>query len=124
MTFRPFRVAALATLLTLGGSALSAQQQKPTSAQAQALLHTRPDLVAKLQAQMAASGLPPDQIRARLRAEGYSENLLDAYMPGAAVDSTGVPSDDVFAAMKSLGIADPTTLDSLRSTARNHRQLR
>jgi protein involved in polysaccharide export with SLBB domain len=62
-----------------------------------------------------SSGLTPDQVRARLRAEGYPENLLDAYLPGAtgAPDST-VSSEDVFSAIGQLGIADTTDLQLLR----------
>ena len=52
---------------------------------------------------MRESGLTPQQIRDRLRAEGYPENLLDAYMEGGAPpDSTSIPSDDIFAAIQSI----------------------
>src|SRR6185437_8871536 len=76
-------VFAAATLLILSTFAPRAvAQARPTPGQAQALLQTRPDLVARLEAQLKASGLSNDQIRARLRAEGYPESLLDAYLPG------------------------------------------
>ena len=39
-------------------------------------------LLQQLRARILSSGLTPDQIRARLRAEGYPETLLDAYLPG------------------------------------------
>jgi protein involved in polysaccharide export with SLBB domain len=98
-------------------------QQRPSPAQAQALLQTRPDLVAQLTAQLKASGLSNDQIKARLRAEGYPDNLLDAYLPGGkGADSTAVPGDDVFGAMRALGLADTTSLDSLRGVARGRRR--
>ena len=101
-------------------------QQRPTPAQAQALLQTRPDLIAQLEAQLKASGLSNDQIRARLRAEGYPDNLLDSYLPGAtgSRDSTAMPGDDVFSAMRALGLADTTMLDSLRGMANGQRRLK
>jgi polysaccharide export outer membrane protein len=82
---------------------------KPTPEQAQILLQTRPDLVERLRQQMMNSGMTPEQIRARLRAEGYPENMLDAYMPGATGDAP-TPSSTVFRAVQDLGIADTTDL--------------
>ncbi|MFI5256891.1 MAG: SLBB domain-containing protein [Gemmatimonadales bacterium] len=87
---------------------------KPTPEQAQILLQTRPDLVAQLRQRMMQSGMTPDQIRARLRAEGYPENLLDAYMPGSTGDSSSSPSSAVFQAVQRLGIADSTDLAGLQ----------
>ena len=89
--------------------------QNPSSAQAQQMLQTNPALLQQLRQRIMTSGLTPDQVRARLRAEGYPETLLDAYLPG----STGVPdttatSADVFAAIAQLGIADTTELNLLR----------
>jgi len=54
-------------------------------------------------------------VRARLRAEGYPENLLDAYLPGSTgvADSTAT-SEDVFNAIGQLGLADTTEIDLLR----------
>jgi protein involved in polysaccharide export with SLBB domain len=104
-------VAGLFTLPALG----SAQQQRPTAAQAQQMLQNNPALLQQLRQRIMTSGLTPDQVRARLRAEGYPENLLDAYLPG----STGLPdsttsAEDVFAAITQLGIADTTDVDLLR----------
>jgi protein involved in polysaccharide export with SLBB domain len=42
--------------------------QRPPADQAQQLLQSRPDLVQQLQQRLGASGLSPDQVRARLRA--------------------------------------------------------
>lgn len=89
--------------------------QNPSPAQAQQMLQSNPALLQQLRQRIMTSGLTPDQVRARLRAEGYPETLLDAYLPG----STGVPdstatSADVFAAIAQLGIADTTELDLLR----------
>lgn len=73
------------------------------------LLQTRPDLVEQLRQRMMTSGMTPEQIRARLRAEGYPENLLDAYMPGAR-GQAGQPSSTILRAVQELGIADSTDL--------------
>src|SRR3954464_1489044 len=101
----------LAGLLTL---APNVRAQNPTTAQAQAMLQN-PALLQQLRQRIMSSGLTPDQIRARLRAEGYPENLLDAYLPGAtgAADTTS-NTEDVFSAMQKLGIADTTELDLIR----------
>lgn len=104
-------------LLIAGLAALAAPlaAQNPTPAQAQQMLQNNPALLQQLRQRIMTSGLTPDQVRARLRAEGYPESLLDAYLPGA----TGVPdstasSDDVFKAIAQLGIADTTEVDLLR----------
>ncbi len=81
------------------------------------MLQTNPALLEQLRQRIATSGLTPDQVRARLRAEGYPENLLDAYLDagsGTGQSSAGQPSDNVFAAVSELGIADTTNLDLLR----------
>ncbi|HET7553139.1 MAG TPA: SLBB domain-containing protein [Gemmatimonadaceae bacterium] len=55
-------------------------------------------------------------MRARLRAEGYPEDLLDAYLPGGvatAADSS--PSSTVFEAMRALGVTDSTGADLVTS---------
>jgi protein involved in polysaccharide export with SLBB domain len=89
--------------------------QRPTAAQAQQLLQNNPDLVAQLRQRIMSSGMTPDQIRARLRAEGYPDNLLDAYLPGVTGgDSTTAQTADVFAAVMALGIADSTDIASFR----------
>src|ERR1051325_4319440 len=89
--------------------------QNPTPAEAQQMLQN-PALLQQLRQRIMSSGLTPDQVRARLRAEGYPENLLDAYLPGAtggATDST-VSNEMVFSAITKLGIADTTEVDLLR----------
>lgn len=109
---RSLLVAALACLCAGTASA----QQRPTADQARELLATRPDLVKQLQDRLAASGMTRDQIRARLRAEGYPEDLLDAYYPGSTEKPTSVGAD-VFQAVEALGIVDDAGMDSLRLTA-------
>jgi polysaccharide biosynthesis/export protein len=87
---------------------------RPTPEQAQTLLQTRPDLVAQLRQRFATSGLTREQVRARLRAEGYPENLLDAYLPGMTGDAPPV-TDDVFAAVRALGVADSADVEAMRA---------
>ncbi|MEO6527861.1 MAG: SLBB domain-containing protein [Gemmatimonadaceae bacterium] len=86
---------------------------RPTPEQAQVLLQTRPDLVAQLRQRFAASGLTRDQIHARLRAEGYPEDLLDAYLPGTT--GPAPTSEDAFAAVRALGIADSSEIAELQT---------
>ena len=98
-----------------------AHSQVPSPAQAQQMLKDNPALIARLQQMLRTSGLTPEQIRQRLRAQGYSEAMLDAYLPGNAADSTALPTDDVFSALRALGIADSTQLDSLGASTRRVR---
>lgn len=108
---RSLVVAASFLLPTIAGAQVPTT--RPTPEQAQILLQTRPDLVAQLRQRFATSGLTREQVRARLRAEGYPEDLLDAYMPGM----TGVsptPTADVFRAVEALGIADSAEISALR----------
>ena len=93
--------------------AVAAAQQRPTSEEAARMLRSNPALIEQLRQRIQASGMTPDQVRARLRAEGYPEDLLDAYL-GTGETSAGAPSDDVFAAVGALGIADSTDIDLLR----------
>ena len=77
-----------------------------------------------------SSGLTPEQIRARLRAEGYPEDLLDQYLPGGAerASRTQAPPalpDDVSAPSVPSGSSTPSTqtylrcsVESLDTTAR------
>jgi protein involved in polysaccharide export with SLBB domain len=88
--------------------------QQPTPAEAEALLEQRPELVERLRSRIAASGLTPDQVRARLEAEGYPATFLDAYLVGA--DTVGVPTPDntILDVVGLLGIAPLEEIDSLR----------
>lgn len=112
------RLAALAAFLFIAPSALEAQ----SAAQAQQMLQANPGLLRELRSRILSSGLTPDQVRARLRAEGYPENLLDAYLSGGSdsgVENTGttgavVPTEDVFSAISSLGIVDTVDATTLR----------
>jgi polysaccharide export outer membrane protein len=98
--------------LILVGAATTAEAQEPTPDQARRLLQTRPDLTAQLRQRIGASGLTPDQVRARLRAAGYPEDLLDAYLTGADTSKTARPDAKVLEAVRLLGVASSADLES------------
>jgi polysaccharide export outer membrane protein len=89
-------------------------QSRPSASEAQALLQARPELVAQLRQRIITSGMTPDQVRARLKAEGYPENLLDAYLPGST-STPGAVGEDVLSAIRRLGIADDAEVSTLRT---------
>jgi polysaccharide export outer membrane protein len=97
-------------------SALAAQvpTTRPTADQARALLQTRPDLVEQLRQRFATSGMTREQVHARLRAEGYPEDLLDPYLSDAT-GSAAQPTDSVFAAVLALGITDTSDVAQLQA---------
>lgn len=115
-TTRQFLAVAIAIVLP---ASLSAQVPtvRPTPEQAQVLLQSRPDLVEQLRNRMQQSGLTPDQIRARLKAEGYPETLLDPYMSGSRSTNVGTPTKEVFSALRNLGISDSLDIDDLERLA-------
>jgi protein involved in polysaccharide export with SLBB domain len=81
-----------------------------------------PALLQELRSRIMSSGLTPDQVRARLRAEGYPENLLDAYLgQGETVDAGSAAAagseDDIFNAVAALGIVDTVDALSIRCAA-------
>ncbi|HET9634348.1 MAG TPA: SLBB domain-containing protein, partial [Gemmatimonadaceae bacterium] len=107
------------SLLLIAGLLLSPRvttAQNPTAAQAQQMLQSNPALLQQLRQRILTSGLTPDQVRARLRAEGYPENLLDAYLPGSTggAADTSLPDEEVYSAITRLGIADTAEVDMLR----------
>jgi protein involved in polysaccharide export with SLBB domain len=123
------RIFALIRRLATGALFVAVQaasaQQLPSPAQARTLLETRPDLVAQLRQELVNSGLTPDQIRARLRASGYPEDLLDAYMGARRTgrDSAAVLplTENVLDAMAALGVGDSTNTAELRDLLRRRR---
>ena len=125
-------------------AAVDAQTVSPQ--QAQQLLQSRPDLLNQLRQRIGGSGLSPDQVRARLRAQGYPDNLLDSYLQGEGRGATGaapadpatagvpglpganagagssmMPNSDVFSALRELGIADSSDFDFPGDTNRTRR---
>ena len=94
------------------------------SAQTPEQVLQNPALLRELRSRIMSSGLTPDQVRARLRAEGYPENLLDAYLGSGegGVDQVSnavqTTPEDILAAVAALGIVDSVDATALRcSTA-------
>lgn len=98
-----------------------AAQQRPSPQDAELLLRSNPDLAAQVRQRLRESGLTPEQIRSRLRAEGYPEHLLDAYLqpPGANVPDS-IPSSAALSALRALAVEPDLDDDSLglRSSTR------
>jgi polysaccharide export outer membrane protein len=109
MTVSKFSSLLLFAALIAVAAPLSAQ----TPAQTQ-MLQNNPALLQQLRQRILTSGLTPEQVRARLRAEGYPETLLDAYLPGSTATEAETPSPQVFSAITALGIADPADIATLR----------
>ena len=98
-------------------SAVVAQTQttntRSAAARAQAAMNDSLIRV-RIAAQVKVSGMTPDQIRARLQAQGYSNDVINQIVGGSAADSVAALTPDVFEALRSLGIMDSTRLDSIR----------
>jgi polysaccharide biosynthesis/export protein len=107
------RTLVLSAVFLLGAIDAPAQQ-RPTAEQTRAILQARPELVQQLRQRLVNSGLTREQIRARLRAEGYPEDLLDPYLPGGS-GSAGAPTGDLYNAVQELGIADSSDVSFLRA---------
>lgn len=115
-TLRLFLPIFLGAVLLAPLAGPASAQARPSPAQAEALLRARPELVEQLQQRIAGSGLTPEQVRARLRAEGYPEGLLDAYLGGGA-GAGAVANRDVIDAVRALGLVDDTDLEELTQLA-------
>src|SRR5688572_22657244 len=98
---RPFRCLAVCVVFA-AGPALA--QQRPSPQDAEALLRSSPDLAAQVRQRLRDSGLTPEQVRARLRAEGYPESLLDSYLSAGSAGGDSVPSATTLAALRALAI--------------------
>lgn len=108
---RALLVLGLAFLVPLS----AASAQRPSASDARAMMAARPELIAQLRERILSSGLSPQQVRARLQAEGYPPNLLDAYLSDRpAGESAQEPDDATFSAVRALGIMDEGAIDSLR----------
>lgn len=115
MLFLNSRALIASVFLCVGGQVVVAQQPaRPSAEDARALLSANPQLIEQLRQRIMSSGMTREQIRARLRAEGYPETLLDAYLPGAS-GSAAAPGAEVFAAVEQLGIVDSADAGFLRS---------
>ncbi len=122
---RPFQrlpgpLVALALALIALPSTTAAQQipglppgVRPSPEQARQILQAQPELVRQLRERLQGSGLTPDQVRARLRAEGYPEDLLDPYLTGADTTQTVTPAPGTLGAVRSLGVLSVEAVDTL-----------
>src|SRR4051812_37394116 len=113
MTTNRLRLLVCSAIVFLAPALVAAQS--PTDAQR--MLDNNPALLQQLRQRILSSGLTPEQVRARLRAEGYPESLLDAYLPGGNTGADVVTpgtSEDVFNAISQLGIVDTVEAASLR----------
>jgi protein involved in polysaccharide export with SLBB domain len=88
-------------------------QALPSPDQAKQMLQNQPGLVDQLRQRISQSGLTPDQVRSRLRALGYPEDLLDQYLSGADTTAAARPSAGTLDAVRALGILSPQEADSL-----------
>ncbi len=64
----------------------------------------RPENAARIRGAIGSSGLSPVQIRARLRALGYAENLLDQFLE-TRPDSLAGPTPQAVEALRALGLS-------------------
>jgi protein involved in polysaccharide export with SLBB domain len=117
MNSNKLRLLAFAAFLFIVPSIASAQ----SAAQAQQMLQSNPALLQQLRQRIMSSGMTADQVRARLRAEGYPEDLLDQYLSGedsdAATGNNPANPNAAIEAISALGIADTTDIFSMRCTA-------
>jgi protein involved in polysaccharide export with SLBB domain len=107
-----FALLAAASVLAVSSPAMAQGQQA-----------SDPAIRARIMAEVKASGLSPDQIRSQLKAQGYSDDVINQIVGGGGADTTAL-SDDVFAAVKALGIMDSTAVDSLRTPYLNRKRAR
>ena len=115
----PVRTALIGAALVLFPALLRAQGGLPNAAQAQAMLQSRPELATQLRQRVISSGMTPEQIRARLRAQGYPENFLDSYLGGMPAGSGGSPSEDELTAFQRLGLTGAEDDAALRTMLRS-----
>ena len=126
---RLFRTLLFPALLIGVPSALAFGQTTPTTSnppsqsQVKAAM-TDPQIRARILAQVRSSGMSADQIRAQLKSMGYDDDVINQLVSAAAGDTTQALNDDVFAAVKALGIMDSTALDSLRNPVLERRRMR
>ncbi len=116
----PLRHLGPAALIFVGvfaGCGNVAHAQQPTPSQVQGAVQNDPQLAARLRGEIARGGLTAEQVRTRLRAAGYPDSLLDAYLGDqrAVPLRPGATKDSVLNAVRTLGLLDTTVIDSLRA---------
>lgn len=107
----------LAVLAVAATASPTAAQGIPSPEQAQQMIQSNPELLNQLRERIMSSGMSIDQIRARLRAAGYPESLLDQYLGQGTGLTGGAPSSQVFQAVRDLGLTDEADLRELRRMA-------
>lgn len=92
-------------------------QGLPTPQQARQMLQDNPELLTQLRNRIMTSGMTPEQIRSRLRAAGYPEELLDQVLGSGRGLGSSFSTSEVFAAVRDLGLTDEADLKELRRLA-------
>jgi protein involved in polysaccharide export with SLBB domain len=86
-----------------------AAEQLPSAEEARILLMTRPDLLPQIREQLAETGLSEDELRDRMSAAGYPEDLIDQVLQGFEAGSGesrgGLGGRDSGSARGALGTA-------------------
>src|SRR6185369_3218518 len=96
-----------------GGQSRLPSGQLPSPQEAQDILRNQPELVQQLRDRLTQSGLTPDQVRARLRAAGYPETMLDDYLQGADTTHAAQFGPRTLDAVRALGVLSAEAQDSL-----------
>jgi hypothetical protein len=83
----------------------------PRFVHAQATSKADPSARDRVIAQVRSSGLTSDQIRARLKAMGFSDETINQILGTAGSDATPV-GDEFFSAARALGVRDSVGTDT------------
>src|SRR3989440_10925680 len=94
----------LALFLALAAVTPGLAAQAPTASQVQQALQQQPGLGDAVRNRIAQSGLTPEQVRARLSANGYPSTLLDSYLSANAPVGAPPPGTQELAALQALGL--------------------
>src|SRR2546423_1503542 len=94
----------LALFLALAALTPGLAAQAPTASQVQQALQQQPGLGDVVRNRIAQSGLTPEQVRARLSANGYPSTLLDPYLGANAPVGAPPPGTQELAALQALGL--------------------
>ncbi|MES2176516.1 MAG: SLBB domain-containing protein [Gemmatimonadota bacterium] len=110
MNIRKGLLCAAFTALIGTPSMAGAQVTPPSPATAQKLAQERPEVMAQLVSKLQSSGLTNEQIRSRLKAQGYAETLLDVYLPGGNRNAPPPSAAEAQKALQSLGLNETSTV--------------
>lgn len=113
---RRFVVASLGALSLVPANALA--QSIPSPAEAQEMVRSNPELLEQIRERIMSSGMTEQQVRARLRAAGYPESLLDQFFGSASMmGRSSASTAQVLQSMRDLGLTDESDLRELRRLA-------